>query len=345
MERNGNHDDSTDSQWSGNSRISEKSPEDYRLAVNKIVDEYDNNYKADQNEFDAREFEIADSKIRTRPPNLDRRIRAREIQKRKNRGEKRFPLHKMSDKCYNDSSNPCDIHPCVLADSVYSALNNLEGKIRSTIKELKYKCCYASCRDPDGTLRLCKRKWLNNTSHKHVCKGHQKIVDFGGEEKFLQYQIIQIRDVLSDEHEIKFPTRVYIGRNRHLGVFVRDGFVVREMEHLSLILERANKKGVEIFVRSTSERDMNIDFNTHLHQVMDNDIDLKMHIERLEDITRSIQNLEHDGSNATDQMLNELYDAAMQLPSNYSSILLGMLLVIVLFYNKKSDEITYAPFH
>jgi hypothetical protein len=322
MEKNGNHDDSTDSQWSGNSRISEKSPEDYRLAAHKMV---------------------ADSKIRTHP-NPDRRIRAREKQKIKNHGEKRFPLHAMSDKCYNDG-NPCDIHPCVLADSVYSALNNLEGKIRSTMKELKYKCCYASCRDTDGTLRLCKRKWLNTTSHNHVCKGHQKSVGFGEEEKFLQYQIIQIRHVLSDEHEIKFPTRVYIGRNRHLGLLIRAGFVVREREHLSLILERANKKGVEIFVRSTSERDMNIDFNTHLHQVMDNDIDLKMHIERLEDITRSIQNLEHDGSNATDQMLNELYDAAMQLPSNYSSMLLGMLLVIVLFYNKKSDEITYAPFH
>jgi len=280
----------------------------------------------DISEIETKLGEISDLNLN---PDIMRRVRER----RRNRSRSKIDppsLHEMSYKCYNDS-DPCKIHPCEFVDSIYSALNGLEGKIRSTLKELKYNCCYASCREPDGTLRLCKRKWLKTTSQKRVCKGHQNIVEFGEDKNFALRQIDHISHPLSEDHKIKFPTRVYVGTD------TTEGFVVREKEHLSLILERANRKRDEIWVSSATKRDKAFDRDEYLQQIRDNEDGM---IEKVEEITTSIQNMERDKSSVTDQKLNELYEAAVQLPSNYASMLLGLLLVIVLFFNK---ETTYDP--
>jgi hypothetical protein len=131
-----------------------------------------------------------------------------------------------SDQCYNHK-NPCG--PDVLCDGVFADI--------SGVHPYKYRQCYASCTESDGSIRLCKRKWLKSTSPFYVCKGHQHIVDFRTDSKGEKYLHI---DHTQNTKDISLPVRIYLGDSG------THGFIVDNYHHLVLIRQRAREQNVAI---------------------------------------------------------------------------------------------------
>jgi hypothetical protein len=198
----------------------------------------------------------------------------------------------LSEKCYNGTN------PCVSMNEGRECDEILNKTIIHNVDQ-KYRQCYASCTERDGSLRLCKRKWLATTSPFYVCKGHQGIVGFSMDSKGVMYSNI---DPMQDTNDIELPARIYVGES------VQHGFMVTSHKHLYLMRLRAADQNIILRKLSKYNRDLtyvdklldrtdSLLWDTKYDERipgMDRDSMLDKTIQRLDDIVDSDEDTEQD---------------------------------------------------